>query len=143
VCHMRRGKAVCCHACRSAQQCKGILCRGQRADSCQLPSRTVAHLLESSGMGDNGERSHEDGMNLCCETAHLTTKSDLQSTCICQSCAGPCRVSAKCITCTALMCEGFQAVSNSLGNAEQTCSVQNAQLVLQCQVLYMFSALDS
>ena len=28
-------------------------------------------------MGDNGELSHEDGTDLCCEMTHLTTKSDL------------------------------------------------------------------
>ena len=126
MCHMRLGKAVCCHACTPAQQCKGILCRGQRAGSCQLPSRTVAHLLESSGMGDSGELSHEDGTDLCCEMAHLTTKSDLQSPCICQSGTGPCRVSAQCIICSALMHEGFQAVSLSVCHIEQICSVQNA-----------------
>ncbi|KAA6418054.1 MAG: hypothetical protein FRX49_11971 [Trebouxia sp. A1-2] len=44
-----------------ANQLEGMLLDlGQRADSCQLPSRTDAHLLESSGMGDSGELSHED-----------------------------------------------------------------------------------
>ncbi len=118
MCHMRLGIAVCCRVCRSAQQCKGILCRGQRAGSCQLPSRTVAHLLESSGMGDSGELSREDGTDLWCEMAHLTTKIDLQSPCICQSCTGPCRVSTKYITCSSLICEDFQAVSVSLSNVE-------------------------
>jgi len=126
VCHMRLGKVVCCHVCRSAQQCKGILCRGQRAGSCQLPSRTVAHLVESSGRGDSGELSHEDGTDLSCEVTHLTTKSDLQPPCICQSCTGPCRVSAQCITCSSLMCERIKAVSYSLGNIERAWKVYDA-----------------
>ena len=131
MCHMRRGKAVCCHACTSAQQCKGILCRGQRADSCQQPSRTAAHLLESSGMADNGELSHEDGTDLCCEMTHLTTKSDLHRADVrvvpglaCAYKSMLCRVSAKCITCTSLIYEDFHAVSNSLGDIEQNCTMQ-------------------
>lgn len=57
----------------------GILNKGQRAGSCQLPSAPVPHLHLSSGMACSAVQPHEDGtMKPWCATAHQTTTSDLQ-----------------------------------------------------------------
>ncbi len=63
--------------CRSAQLCRGSLCRAGRAGS-HLPSATVPRLPESSDMVGTLAPSHVDG-NSCSHSAHLPTSNDLYS----------------------------------------------------------------
>ena len=63
-------------SCRSAQLCKGSLCRAGRAGS-HLPSETVPHLLGSSDTVDTLALFHE-GDSSCFHSSHLPTSSGLQ-----------------------------------------------------------------